>query len=91
MIASGKWTNKYARNMKNWLLNEYRTVDLDGILSNGRKKKKLKMFIRDKTFWKLINFLEFEVIMNEVKQSNIISLNQRKDLKKQYLLFHKVA
>ena len=77
--------------MKNWLLNEYRTVDLDGILSNGRKKKKLKMFIRDKTFWKLINFLEFEVIMNEVKQSNIISLNQRKDLKKQYLLFHKVA
>ena len=91
MIASGKWSNKYAKNMKNWILNEYRTVDFDGVISKGRKKKKLKMFIKDKIFWKLVNYLEFDVIMNEVEQSEIISLNKRKDLKKQYLLFHKVA
>ena len=91
MVSSGKWSHKYARNMKNWLLNEYRTVDLDGVISRGRKKKKLKMFIKDRTFWKLINYLEFNVIMKGLEQTNIVSLEERKNLKDQYLLFNKVA
>ena len=91
MIANGKWSHKYARNMKNWLLNEYRTVDLDGVLSRGRKKKKLKMFMKDRVFWKLINFLEFNVVMEEIERNKIVSLTERNDLKEKYLLFHKVA
>ena len=91
MIASCKWSNKYARNMKNWLLNEYRTVDFDGVLSRGYKKKKMKMFIKDKTFWKLINYLEFNVIMDEIERTNIVSLRKRIDLKREYLDFCKVA
>ena len=91
MVSSGKWSHKYARNMKNWLLNEYKTVDLDGVLSNGRKKNKLKMFMKDRVFWKLINFLEFNVIMKELEQVNIVSLREKNNLKEQYLLLNKVA